>query len=62
MYGVLERQFRRYFAEAERRKGITGENLLQLLESPPGQRRLPHGLRLDARRGPPAGRPHGHHR
>jgi small subunit ribosomal protein S4 len=33
MYGVLERQFRRYFAEAERRKGNTGENLLLLLES-----------------------------
>ena len=33
MYGVLERQFRRYFAEAERRRGNTGENLLQLLES-----------------------------
>ena len=33
MYGVLERQFRRYFAEAERRKGNTGSNLLMLLES-----------------------------
>lgn len=33
IYGVLERQFRRYFAEAERRKGSTGELLLQLLES-----------------------------
>ena len=33
MYGVLERQFRRYFAEAERRKGNTGANLLFLLES-----------------------------
>jgi small subunit ribosomal protein S4 len=33
MYGVLERQFRRYFAEAERRKGNTGSTLLQLLES-----------------------------
>jgi len=33
MYGVLERQFRRYFAEAERIKGNTGENLLGLLES-----------------------------
>ena len=33
MYGVLERQFRRYFAEAERRKGNTGVNLLALLES-----------------------------
>ena len=33
MYGVLERQFRRYFAEATRRKGNTGEHLLMLLES-----------------------------
>jgi len=33
MYGVLERQFRRYFAEAERRKGNTGATLLLLLES-----------------------------
>ncbi len=33
MYGVLERQFRRYFAEAERRKGNTGSTLLALLES-----------------------------
>ena len=33
MYGVLERQFRRYFAEAERRKGNTGTNLMLLLES-----------------------------
>jgi len=33
MYGVLERQFRRYFAEAERRRGNTGANLLSLLET-----------------------------
>jgi small subunit ribosomal protein S4 len=33
MYGVLERQFRRYFAEAGRRKGNTGANLIALLES-----------------------------
>jgi small subunit ribosomal protein S4 len=33
MYGILERQFRRYFAEADRRKGNTGANLLSLLES-----------------------------
>ena len=33
MYGVLERQFRTYFALAARGKGATGENLLQLLES-----------------------------
>jgi small subunit ribosomal protein S4 len=32
IYGVLERQFRLYFAEADRRKGITGENLLVMLE------------------------------
>ena len=32
-YGILERQFRRVYAEAERSKGITGERLLQLLES-----------------------------
>lgn len=33
MYGLVERQFRRYFHEAERRKGVTGAVLLQLLES-----------------------------
>ncbi len=33
MYGMLERQFRRFFLKAERMKGVTGENLLQLLES-----------------------------
>ncbi|MDR1064272.1 MAG: 30S ribosomal protein S4 [Azoarcus sp.] len=32
LYGVLERQFRRVYAEAARRRGQTGENLLQLLE------------------------------
>jgi small subunit ribosomal protein S4 len=32
IYGILERQFRRYFRIAERQKGITGENLLRLLE------------------------------
>lgn len=32
IYGVLERQFRNYYGEAARRKGNTGENLLQLLE------------------------------
>ena len=33
IYGVLERQFRRYFVEATKGKGSTGTNLLQLLES-----------------------------
>ncbi len=32
MYGVLERQFRTYFKKASRTKGITGSNLLQMLE------------------------------
>ena len=32
IYGVLERQFRGYYQEASRRKGSTGETLLQLLE------------------------------
>ena len=33
IYGVLEKQFRNYYKEADRLKGATGENLLQLLES-----------------------------
>jgi small subunit ribosomal protein S4 len=33
IYGVLERQFRRYFREAARRPGMTGETLLSMLES-----------------------------
>lgn len=32
IYGILERQFRNYFSKAERQKGITGENLLIMLE------------------------------
>lgn len=32
IYGILEDQFRRYFFMADRKKGVTGENLLQLLE------------------------------
>jgi small subunit ribosomal protein S4 len=32
MYGLLEKQFRGYFEEAARRRGVTGENLLQILE------------------------------
>ena len=31
-YGVLERQFKNYFEEADRKEGMTGENLLKLLE------------------------------
>lgn len=32
IYGVLEKQFRNYFAKADRQGGVTGENLLRLLE------------------------------
>ncbi len=32
IYGILDKQFRDYFVEAERQKGVTGENLLRLLE------------------------------
>lgn len=32
-YGVMEKQFRRYYEEANRRSGLTGENLLELLET-----------------------------
>jgi small subunit ribosomal protein S4 len=32
IYGILERQFRNYFQKAERQKGVTGENLLLMLE------------------------------
>lgn len=32
MYGIMEKQFRKYYREAARRRGSTGENLLQLLE------------------------------
>jgi small subunit ribosomal protein S4 len=33
IYGLLERQFRRYFKQAQQRSGLTGANLLSLLES-----------------------------
>ncbi|MEW6067793.1 MAG: 30S ribosomal protein S4 [Nitrospirota bacterium] len=33
MYGILERQFRKYFSKAEKKKGVTGEVLLQIIES-----------------------------
>ena len=32
IYGVLEKQFRNYYTEADRQRGITGENLMRLLE------------------------------
>ena len=44
-YGVLESQFHKHYVEAERRGGVTGDNLLQILESAAGQCRLPDGIR-----------------
>ena len=62
IYGVLERQFRNDLrARPTRRKGMTGENLLQLLESRLDNGGLPHGLRLLARRGAPDRAPQRHH-
>ena len=55
MYGVLERQFRRYFAEADAPQGQHRREPAAAARVAPGQRRLPHGLRLDARRSAPAG-------
>ena len=48
IYGVLEKQFRGYYDEANRKQGKTGENLLRILETPPRQRRLPRRLRARA--------------
>lgn len=47
IYGLLEGQFRSYFEKAERMKGITGENLLVLLERR-STRCVPFGSRLTA--------------
>ncbi len=46
IYGVLERQFRNYYKEADRQRGVTGENLMRLLERQARQRRVPARLRL----------------
>ena len=61
MYGILERQFRRYFAEAERRKGNTGENLLKLLESRLDNVVYRMGFGSTSRRRPSIGQPQGVH-
>ena len=61
IYGILERQFRNYYKRAAQRKGATGENLLQAAGVPARQRRLPHGLRRDPRRGAAARQPQGDH-
>ncbi len=53
-YGILERQFANLFDKAQRSKGVTGEVLLQLLESRLDNRRLPVGNFTHPFRGPSA--------
>ena len=54
IYGVLERQFRRYFAEATQAQGLDRREPAAAARIAPRQRRLPHGLRVHARRSAPA--------
>ena len=54
IYFILEKQFRNYFEKARRQKGVTGENLLFMLEKPSGQRRLSFGFLDLAPPGTPA--------
>ena len=53
-YGLLEKQFRNYYEKAAKGTGVTGEELLRMLETQARQRRLPPRLRRLARAGPPA--------
>src|ERR1044072_8936728 len=48
-YGVLEKQFRRYYDEANRKPGKTGDNLLRILESRLDNACYPAGLALTRR-------------
>ena len=61
-YGVLEKQFRRYYEEAVRRQGKTGDNLLQILESRLDNVVYRAGPGPDAARGAPARQPRPLHR
>ena len=60
MYGVLERQFAQLLHRGGPPRRCDRREPAEAARVPAGQRRLPHGLRLDARRGPPAGQPQGH--
>lgn len=60
-YGdITEKQFKKNYFEASRMKGDTGQNLIGLLEAPPGRRRLSRQVRADHLFGPPDrfARPH----
>ena len=61
IYGVLEKQFRGYYEEANRKQGKTGENLLRILESRLDNVVYRAGLRQEPRHGPPAGAARPHH-
>ena len=56
-YGVLEKQFHNYYTEASRRRGKTGDNLLQLPRVPSRQRGLPRRVRPHASPRPSARQP-----
>ena len=56
-YGVLERQFRNYFVDAENAPRRDRREPAAIARAAAGQRRLPHGLRHVARPGAPAGHP-----
>ena len=60
IYGVLERQFRNYFVDAENRPGVTGENLLRSLELRLDNVVYRMGIAALAGPGPPASSRHGH--
>ena len=57
IYGLMEKQFRNLYEEANRQQGVTGENLLRMLETAPRQRRLPRRLGRQPGPGPPARAP-----
>ena len=62
IYRVSETQFRNYYDEAVRRKGVTGAILLTLLESRLDNVVYRHGLRREPQPGPPACEPRALHR
>ncbi len=57
IYGVLETQFRNMYEEANRQSGVTGENLLRMLELAPRQRRVPRRLGREPQPGAPTRAP-----
>ena len=55
VYGVMEKQFRRYFREATRRKGLTGVDPAGDSGEPAGQRRVSYGICRQPGAGAPVG-------